>query len=122
MMDYKSYLHELSDSMRVVVNELAELVKKEVSTKGPTATVRVTWVDPNGKLDIQEWRIVVRGLPKCDWEDTDTRFIELIGIEGGGYGISVYVYAGHKDQCLAMLKSPAFIDKLQHSMIVCLEA
>ena len=121
-MDYKSYLRDLSDSLRGTVNELAELVKTEVSDKGCTNCVKTSWVDPNGKLDIQEWLIVVKGLFKSEWEDTDTRFIELIGIGEDGYGISVYLYAGHKDQCVAKLMSPTFIDELEDSMVVCLEA
>ena len=74
--------------------------------KGSIVSVRGTWVDPKGELDIQEWRIVVRGLPKCDWEDTDTRFIELKGIEGKRLRDSILPT---KKKGLIMIASPLIL-------------
>ena len=122
MKDYRTYFQSVASSISEAAQQLAHLVETEVPDKGDFPPVYVDWIDPKGELDIKAWRIKVHNFPACDGVDIDTRYVEIIGVEDGDYGISLLVYGGYQKECIASLKSPAFVERLIHCMIVCLDA
>ena len=110
-----------TDSIQNTLYALAERVGKEVTDDGSFLPVGTDFACPTDFPEIPSWRIQVISLPACDLPDTRQRIIELIGLTGDGYGLSLFVTKGDKAKCVALLKQPSFADRIREAMTHCVQ-
>lgn len=119
--DYPKYLQKMSQEISAAASLLADEIDKAVPDMGEFQKVSVPFRDKKKELEITEWRLAVCQFPDVNGPDSNQRYIELIGILDGGYGVSVLAFGGTKAECITKLRKPELVSRIQGLMIRCLE-
>jgi len=98
--------------------ELADKVEDTVPASGAFEAVCSMFKDETESMDIKVWSMTVRDLiyKGCDDEVLSRRYLELMGVLGGGYGITRVVGSGSVAECVEILRSPSFVTKVMGAM------